>query len=155
MRADMITRQDAIQEIVRKELISDQNKLVERLLSVYGIETNQVTVSRDLGKLGIIKKKIKGEMFYELPSIDVKTQILMLAILSIECNETMIVIKTHPGIAAFVGDCLDQCPDLKILGCLAGENVVFVVPQSMKEIDQVCLAIAQKFSFKQKVEEDV
>ncbi|MES2199993.1 MAG: hypothetical protein V4489_07480 [Chlamydiota bacterium] len=146
-------RQDAIKELVSKELISDQKRLVERLLSVYGIETNQVTVSRDLGKLGIIKKRIKGELFYELPSTDVQTQILNLALLSIEYNETMIVIKTQPALADFVGDCLDRHKDLQILGCLAGENTVFVAPKSIKDIQQVYLSICEKFSFKKKVEE--
>lgn len=146
----MISRQDAIKEIVSKGLISDQNKLVEKLLNVYGIETNQVTVSRDLARLGIVKKRIKGGLFYELPSVDVQTQILTLAILSIEYNETMIVIKTHPALAAFVGDCLDQYTDLPILGCLAGENVVFVVPKSKEEIEKVYLLICDKFSFKGK-----
>ena len=150
----MISRQDAIKELVSKELISDQNRLVDKLLSVYGIETNQVTVSRDLGKLGIIKKRIKGEMFYELPSVDVQTQILNLALVSIEHNETMIVIKTHPALADFVGDYLDQHQDLRILGCLSGENVVFVVPKTIKEIEQVYLAICKKLSFKKKEKGD-
>lgn len=144
----MINRQDAIKEIVSKELISDQTQLVERLMSIYGIDTNQVTVSRDIGKLGIVKKKIRGKTCYELPSIDVRTQILNLALISVECNETMIVIKTHPGLAAFVGDCLDEHTDLNILGCLAGENVVFVVPKSVKTIEQIRLSICEKFSFK-------
>jgi len=151
----MTTRQEAIKELVSQELISDQKKLVEKLFEVYGIETNQVTVSRDLGKLGILKKKKNGEMFYELPSVDVQTQMLSLALNSIEYNETMIVIKTYSGLADFVGDCLDQHTDLEILGCLAGENVVFVVPRSIKDIKQVYLNICKKFSFKQKERSDV
>ena len=143
-------RQDAIKDLLGKELISDQNKLVERLLFVYGIATNQVTVSRDLRKLGVIKKQIKGEMFYELPSIDVQAEILTLALVSIEYNEAMIVIKTHPALADFVGDYLDQQADLSILGCLSGENVVFVVPKSIKEMEQVYLSVCKTLSFKQK-----
>jgi len=71
-----------------------------------------------------------------------------LAVVNVDHNENLIVIKTHPGLAAFVGDCIDQHKDLEILGCLAGENVVFVAPKFIKKIEATCQALCQKIQFK-------
>ena len=143
-------RQKAIRELVKKTPISDQKQLIELLMKHYKIDTNQAVISRDLRKLGVVKKLVQGVLVYEIPDIDVKAEILRLACIDIRHNESMIVIETHPGLASFVGDCLDQLNDLNILGCLAGENIVFVSPQSIKDIHRIFDAICEKFYFKQK-----
>ncbi|MDP1879398.1 MAG: hypothetical protein Q8K60_00495 [Parachlamydiaceae bacterium] len=147
---DVVTRQNAIKELLTKIAISDQNQLVVLLKENYKIETNQAVVSRDLRKLGVVKKMINGVLTYEMPDIDVSTEIVRLALIDILHNESMIVIKTHPGLAAFVGDCIDECADLEVLGCISGENVVFVTPQSIKNIHKICEKICEKFQFKKK-----
>lgn len=144
---EAINRQEKIKELLKQELISDQKRIVILLKQMYNIETNQTVVSRDLHKLGVIKKLRDGKLIYEIPASDVKTEILRLALVSITHNESMIVIKTQPALADFVGDCLDAFTDLDILGCLAGENVVFVVPKSVKNIAQICQDICQKLNF--------
>jgi len=141
-------RLKAIEELVRKEAISDQKQLVDLLALHYKIETNQAVTSRDLRKLGITKKIINGQLVYELPQVDVRAEILRLALIDISHNESMIVIKTQGGLADFVGDCVDQHTDLDVLGCLSGENVVFVIPKSIKNIDKVHKKICEKFHFK-------
>lgn len=146
----LITRQQAIQQLVKKNSVSDQNQLVALLLDDYGIETNQAVVSRDLRKLGVVKKIINGLLVYEMPDVDVTTEILRLALVDITHNETMIVIKTHPALADFVGDYIDQHSDLEILGCISGENTVFVTPFSIKNISKTYEAICEKFQFKKK-----
>lgn len=143
-------RQNAIKELVKKLAISDQKQLVELLMSHHQIETNQTVVSRDLRKLGIVKREIKGVLSYDLPDIDVTAEILKLALVDISHNETMIVIKTHPALADFVGDCVDEHDDLDVLGCLGGENVVFVTPKSIKNIAETYKKICEKFHFKKK-----
>lgn len=140
-------RQAKIQELLKKEPITDQNQLVALLKEQYGLETNQTVISRDLLKLGVVKRMRNGVRVYEMPTLDVQEEILKLALISIEHNESMIVIKTQPALADFVGDCLDMHMDLEILGCLAGENVVFAVPKSVKNIAQVCNSIREKFNF--------
>lgn len=141
-------RQDAIKTLVAHESINDQKQLVEKLQTQYGIETNQAVVSRDLRKLGIVKKQIKGTLIYELPHTDAGTEILKLALEDIQFNEVMIVINTYPGVAPFVGDSIDQTPSLGVLGCIAGENVVFVTPKSVKDLPAVYEALCKHFHFK-------
>lgn len=141
-------RLEAIKDLLSKELVSDQLTLVNLLAERYEIYTNQSIVSRDLRRLGVIKKERKGELFYELPTLDVNVQILKLAIINISYNEAIIVIHTQPGLAAFVGDYIDQNTDLEILGCVAGENTVFVTPKSIQDIKKVYHLICQKTQFK-------
>lgn len=141
-------RQDAIQELVQKMTISDQNQLIELLNSHYKIETNQAVISRDLRKLSITKKIINGSLVYSLPDIDVSAEILKLALVDIDYNESIIVIKTHPALADFVGDRIDQYDDLEVLGCVSGENTVFVTPKSTQAIEKTYRAICEKFHFK-------
>lgn len=143
-------RQEAIQEILKTETISDQLQLVKILNERFGIETNQAVISRDLRRLGVIKKEVNEVFVYELPATDINMEILRLAVVGIQHNGVMIVIKTRAGLAAFVGDWLDQHTDLDILGCLAGENVVFVSPRAVECIEEVHRGICCKLHFKMK-----
>lgn len=141
-----IARHDAIKELIKTFAISDQEALVELLAKHYDIQTTQAAVSRDLRRLGIVKTK-EG---YEAPDLDVTAEILKLALVDIVHNESLIVIKTYPALADFVGDYIDQQDDLDILGCLSGENVVFVTPLSIKQIKKTYTALCKKLHFKQK-----
>lgn len=144
-------RQQAIENLLNKMLISDQKTLVGLLKQEFGIETNQSVLSRDLRKLGVIKKEVDQQMFYSLPNTNVIDDMLKLAIVDVKYNETMIVIKTHPGLAAFVGDYIDQQEGLDILGCLAGENVVFIACCSVKNIQETFEKICKVLNFKIKI----
>lgn len=148
MKTTVQMRRKAIKELVSKEPINDQMELVEKLQSQFKIETNQAVVSRDLRHMGIVKKQVKGSLIYELPDRDIDTEILRLSLEDIQCNECMIVIKTHPGLAPFVGDTIDQLSSAEILGCIAGENVVFVAPKSVKNLQFLYKELCNHFHFK-------
>jgi len=132
----VLLRHNAIKEIIEKNPIEDQHELVTILNKKYDIDTNQSIVSRDLRQLGISKRKVKDRMLYELPKIDLQKEMLRLAIYDIVHNETLIIIKTTPGTADFVGDFIDIQENIGVIGSLAGENVVFVAPKSNKNITE-------------------
>ena len=60
----------------------------------------------------------------------------------------MIIVKTLPGLADYVGDYLDGQENSGILATLAGENVVFITPWSVQNIEhafqQVCSILGHK-----------
>lgn len=139
-------RQKAIKELIKTQAIEDQQKLIDLMKQQYGMEASQAAVSRDLRALGVSKKKLQDKMVYEIAEINISKEILRLAIVDVQHNETTIVVHTLPGLAAFVGDFLDlQHEKTNILGTLAGENIVLVIPKSIKEIKdsfkKVCKAI--------------
>ncbi|MCH9621546.1 MAG: Arginine repressor [Chlamydiia bacterium] len=148
MTQSQVNRLNAIKKLIEEKNIDDQISLVELLKTSYGIDSNQTAVSRDLQKLGATKKLVSGKLVYDLPQFDASIEILRLAILSIKHNEAIIVIDTLPGLAGFVGDYLDMQISSEILGTLAGENVVFVTPKSIKKIKNFYIEICKILKYK-------
>jgi transcriptional regulator of arginine metabolism len=142
-RNEIISRQEAIKELIKSNPIEDQETLVQLIKSKYGIDTNQSIVSRDLRNLGVIKHQVGDKLVYELKESDASREILRLAVLDVEHNESIIVVKTLPGLSNFVGDVLDMQENMEILGTIAGENVVFVVPKSVKKIEDIFSKICE------------
>jgi transcriptional regulator of arginine metabolism len=58
-------------------------------------------------------------------------------VLSIEANEYVIVVRTVAGAAGTVGEYIDVQNDGAILGTVAGDNTLMVVPRSTRSIKQV------------------
>lgn len=143
-----IKRKALLAELVQNHAIEDQASLLRLLNEEYGISTNQAAVSRDLRSLGISKRLRGDKIVYELPQVDVVSEIMHYAIKSIVHNETMIIIHTVSGTADVVGDFLDHQKDLEILGTLAGENVVFVAPVSIKNIAKLFQQLSQRIKIK-------
>lgn len=141
-------RREAIKELIAQKQVLDQQHLVKLLDTLCKIKTNQTVVSRDLRHLGVVKKQVKGVIVYELEQTDTRKELLKLAIENIEHNNALIVIKTHPALADFVGDCIDQLKETSILGTLSGENTVFVTPRVLKEIESVYVILCKKLYFK-------
>jgi transcriptional regulator of arginine metabolism len=143
-------RKKAIQELITYRAVTDQEMLVRLLHEHHGIVATQSAVSRDLKQLNIIKMRSTHGMRYELPSVDVTKSILELAIITIHYNEALIVIETVEGLAAFVGDYLDQAQEIDLLGCIAGENAVFVAPRSVKKIEDIYKTICSMLYYRKK-----
>lgn len=152
-RDKVARRHAAIKELIKNNPIEDQQTLVELMKKQFGIDTNQSIVSRDLRALGVSKQQQRNKMIYEIPSLDASHEILRLAVVDVLHNEAVIIIKTLPGLAAFVGDFLDLLEQSEIAGTLAGENTVFVAPRSIKTIAQVAQSISRALNFKMQHEE--
>jgi transcriptional regulator of arginine metabolism len=140
-------RLEKIKELIQENSLSDQLEIVELLDKKCHIKTNQAQVSRDLRKLGVIKRKSLHGDFYELPQLDVEKEILKLSVSSITHNEALIVIKTRAGLASFVGDYVDEHFHDFILGSIAGENTVFVTPTFTRDIVKLFEMLKQKLLF--------
>ena len=145
-----LQRKNAIKELIQSHPIEDQQTLVELIKKKYGIETNQSIVSRDLRQLGVGKHVVNNKTIYELKQHDASREILRLAIVDIEHNESIIVIKTLPGLAAFVGDYIDMHDELPILGNIAGENTIFICPAAKTAISHLFSQICKTLYFQKK-----
>jgi transcriptional regulator of arginine metabolism len=141
-------RYSAIETLVQEYVIEDQQTLSDLLNEHYHIKTTQAIICRDLRTLGITKALVKGKSIYQIPSKDIQLEILQLGILDIQHNNYMVVIKTLPALADFLGDFLDAFEDDGILGTLSGENTVFVTPMAGIPIDQFHKTICRLTHFK-------
>lgn len=111
-------------------------------LGKLGHEVNQSKVSRLLRKVGAVKGKNElGEIVYRLPkepAPPTPDSPLAELVLDISCNETTIVITTSPGSAQLIARLLDYQRDTSgILGSVAGDDTVLVIPTSVKKTQAV------------------
>jgi transcriptional regulator of arginine metabolism len=115
-------------------------------LAKRGILVNQSKISRLLRKLGAVKMlNHQQEAIYSLPLeplLPPQHSQLGQLVLDITANETMIVIRTDPGSASLIARLLDHhYQELQILGTLAGDDTLFVVPKSIKTLKKLMVSI--------------
>jgi transcriptional regulator of arginine metabolism len=128
-------RQGAILRLIGEREISTQSELADALHD-QGYDAVQTTVSRDIQELGL--RKIRGSggrLVYAPPgasdsdTVRELTQILRRTALSVEANESLVVIQTPRGLAAALADAIDDSKHPLVLGTIAGENMIFVAPR--------------------------
>jgi len=140
------TIQTSLSQVLHSLLVAGSVKTqedIQRELLTRGIETNQSKISRMLRKLGAIKvTNLYGETIYRLPHdyAPPKTGTALTELVTnITHNESMVVLHTSPGSASLIARLLDHHrDDLNILGSVAGDDTIFIVPQSVHDITQLC-----------------
>jgi transcriptional regulator of arginine metabolism len=141
-------RQLKIREILQQHNVGNQHDLL-LLLRNSGMEVAQATLSRDCAELGIIRSRSGGNFRLIFPDENAGRIIKGLVgveVLSVISNETAVIIKTLPGRAHGVGSYLDQLKSPLILGTIAGDDTVLVIPASVQNIEGVISYIHKNVS---------
>jgi len=126
-------RRQAVQNLLRDEILGSQEELLERLRAI-GFEVTQATVSRDLDQLGAIKVRRAGRVGYALPddlpsapaSESRQRAIFREWVRSAEAVGNLIVVRTPPGSAHLVGVAIDESRVPEIAGTICGDDTIFV-----------------------------
>ena len=129
-------RQFAVKEILAAETVTSQAMLRSRLAR-RGCRVTQATLSRDLAELGVAWVATKDGGHYMIqPEDEVRSlrPIVGIEVTAIVSNEAMILIHTMPGTAGTVGEYLDVLRHPEILGTVAGDNTVLVIPRTVRRI---------------------
>ena len=133
-----VERFELIKKIISGEVISNQDDLQLRLLSM-GMEVTQATLSRDLKSLQVIKvSDAKLGYVYRLPSYDMlhpndhdainsRMNFLADGVLGIEFSGNLGLMKTLPGFASSTALAIDESGCREILGTIAGDDTILVV----------------------------
>lgn len=132
---------DALRILLRGKTAHTQEALCSALEKM-GYATNQSKISRLLRKLGAIKvTNIDGNIVYSLPRDPAPPSINTVLgdlVLHIAANETLVVIFTNPGSASVIARMLDHNQTTtEILGTIAGDDTIVVIPKSVKNIQQL------------------
>ena len=144
-------RQKAILKIISEKDIDTQEELT-RALSREGIVTTQATVSRDIRELRLRKKHAgSGKQKYVAPdaapdikdenSRDSYNRVLTSSIIDITAAGNLVVIKTYSGMAMAVGAVVDSMKIEGALGCIAGDDTIFVAVGDASMTERVILEI--------------
>ncbi len=136
-------RLGVLRQLIREGEASTQEELCEALRRKK-FDVTQSTVSRDLRRIGAVKTtNAENEIVYVMPvdHMAMRTRVstsldgLLTEVLS---NENTIVLHTTPGSASLVARHLDSMrSDLGILGTIAGDDTIFVVPESARKFSRV------------------
>jgi len=136
-----------LRDLLMQGIAATQEELCD-LLKAQAYDINQSKVSRLLRKLGAVKSKNEqGQIVYRLPKEPAppnKTSPLHQMVIGIRANETSIIIQTSPGAAAVIARVLDyHRQNSNILGTIAGDDTILVLPQSNQTINKTLQAIEQ------------
>lgn len=122
-------RHGQILKLIRQHPVKTQEELAAELRKL-GIPATQVTLSRDIRELGLVKtaegyRQVKPEA--AAPEIgDVVREYL----LDIRPAQNLLVLRTHPGNASPLAVALDHAAWPEIVGTIAGDDTVLVVTPS-------------------------
>lgn len=147
-----VQRLSAIKRIVETKKISSQDELLKKL-NKEGYQLTQATLSRDLKylRVGKIPDDRKGYI-YKLPGegkdqeIPVMTDEFPLnGFVSLEFGSGLGVMKTLPGYASSLASAIDQTHPFEILGTVAGDDTILIVPRDGASRNDVSNTLARLF----------
>ncbi len=131
-----------LRQLLKDKVAGTQEEICSALRAK-SFDITQSTVSRDLRRIGAVKTiNASGDFIYRLPEDHrVFTPIsgsLSELVTDIQSNEVMIVVHTKPGSASLLATHIDNAKkSLGILGTLAGDDAIFIIPASIKKISTV------------------
>jgi transcriptional regulator of arginine metabolism len=123
-----------IRRIVAAGAVASQEEL-RRELARRGCRVTQATLSRDLNDLGVAWVPGPGGGHYPLSAAGASPALranMGSGVTEIAANETMALVRTMPGAAPGVAEYLDGQRLAGVLGTLAGDNIVLVIPCSVR-----------------------
>ena len=132
-------RQNVIKELLNTKIIGSQEELA-RLLLKKNINATQATLSRDFAELGVVRSFTENGIRYTLNTDEAGKQIGKLIgfeIISIDYNESMVVLRTLAGRAQGVAHFIDRLNKQEILGTIGGDDTVLVIPNKQKNLPVV------------------
>jgi transcriptional regulator of arginine metabolism len=140
-RAD---RDRRIREIIVQQSIGTQEELAGALRR-QGLAVTQATVSRDIKRLGLVKVTMgDGQSRYVIPDrpspVDVLRRLrhaITEYVLSVDAGEDLVVIHTLSGRANAVAAAVDDMRWEDIVGTVAGDDTILVVPRGRPARERV------------------
>ncbi|MEY8389044.1 arginine repressor [Oscillospiraceae bacterium 38-13] len=141
-------RQAMVLEIISQENIETQEQLLKRL-SERGVQCTQATISRDIKQLHLVKEPV-GQGVYKYAVSGNRTKLNVAAklrtifrecIVSIDCAQNIVVVKTMPGLANGACSALDNMEMNDIVGSLAGDDTALLVMRNTEAAELLCQEI--------------
>jgi transcriptional regulator of arginine metabolism len=139
-------RQETIISIINERAVETQEELT-RLLRDKGFNTTQATISRDIKELKLTKISYDGNRHRYVAgntkeSSDSYRHAMINGIVSMDYSENIIVIKTVSGMAMAVGAAIDALKIDGIMGCIAGDDTLFLAIKKREQAAGIMNKIA-------------
>src|SRR5437588_10601658 len=118
-------RQGQILKIIREKEVFTQDELARELAKA-GIPATQVTLSRDMRDLGLVKTGEGYRQFAERTGPDL-ADVAREFLLDIRVAQNLVVLRTSPGNANSLAIAIDKEELEEVTGTVAGDDTVLVV----------------------------
>ncbi len=130
-------RQGQILNLIRSQAIRTQEELASALQKV-DIDVTQVTLSRDIRELGLVKapqgyQKPQEAAPAEEAEVGTLKWLLEEFVRDVKTAQHLVIIKTAPGNAQPVAAALDKEGWPEIVGTIAGDDTVFAATPDPKQ----------------------
>ncbi len=121
-------RQGQILKVIERQQVHTQEELARELLKV-GLQTTQVTLSRDIRELGLAKTGAGYQRFAgEVPAFGPDLATIAGEFLTdARLAQNLLVLRTSPGNASSLASALDREKWEEVIGTLAGDDTVLVI----------------------------
>ncbi len=120
-------RQGQILKLIHTKPIVTQEDLARELKDACGIQTTQVTLSRDIRDLGLLKTPDGYRQVTAAPAGPELATIAGEFLQDIRVAQNLIVLRTSPGNASPLAVALDKEQWPEIVGTLAGDDTILVI----------------------------
>lgn len=135
-------RQGQILNLIRGKAIRTQEELAQELAHI-GIAATQVTLSRDVHELRLVKTR---DGYREMAGGEPGAQFAMLAaefLRDVRPAQNLVVLKTAPGHANSVAVALDGENWPEVVGTIAGDDTILVIAPDTATAGIVCRKMMQ------------
>ena len=129
-------RQGQILKLIRASQIFTQDDLARELNETYGIHTTQVTLSRDIRELGLVKTQ-EGYRQVAPPTGPDFATVAGEFLWDVRAAQNLVVLKTSPAHASTLAVALDQAEWPEVVGTIAGDDTVLVVSPDTETADRL------------------
>ena len=142
-------RQEQILAIIAEESIETPEQLINRLQEK-GIPSTQATISRDIKQLHLVKEPYGGGRYrYAVSAQKTKLNfadrlqiILRESIVDVDYAQSIVVLKTLPGLANAAASAFDGMDMPSKVGTLAGDDTVMIIMRSNESAKELCREIS-------------
>ncbi len=120
-------RHGQILKLIRSRPVHTQEDLAAELARL-GVRTTQVTLSRDVRELGLVKTPAGYRPMSQAPAAGPDLATVAAEFLrDARVAQNLVVVKTSPGNANALAVALDQADWPEVLGTIAGDDTILVV----------------------------
>src|SRR5271166_6082124 len=120
-------RQGQILKLIQAKSILTQEDLARELKESAGIQATQVTLSRDIRDLGLLKTQQGYRQMAESSGGPILESVVSEFLQDARVAQNLIVLRTSPGNANALAAALDKQAWPEVVGTLAGDDTILVV----------------------------
>jgi transcriptional regulator of arginine metabolism len=130
-------RQGQILKVIRNKRILTQEDLARELKESFGLDTTQVTLSRDVRELGLLKTQDGYAQVSAASSGPDLATVVGELLQDARAAQNLIVLRTSPGNANALAVALDNENLPEIVGTIAGDDTVLIVAPDSATADKL------------------